>query len=151
MSITITKAVPDDAESISAIEKISFGDPWSEKAIRESLLSPAVTSFKALDGDGRICGYAFLMVAADEAELINIAVDLRHRRLGIGSALLSTILETAEKSGVCAVYLEVRMSNISARALYERFGFKLIGTRRNYYKNPTEDAVLMKKSPEETQ
>ena len=150
MNFTITNAFFEDACDISCIETRSFGDPWSEKSITEALRSELMHNFKAVDDSGRIIGYAFLSIVADEAELLNIAVDPEFRHIGIGNALIERVAEEIRANNVTSTYLEVRENNLAARSLYEKHGFSVIGIRKNYYSEPTEDAVIMKKTTEET-
>ena len=95
---------------------------------------------------GRVAAYAILWTVLDEGELANIAVrkDLRGR--GIGSGLLTRMLEVAEDSGLRSLNLEVRESNGRARDMYARRGFQEIGVRKGYYDGPREDARVLKKS-----
>ena len=150
MDLTITEASLADAHEIAEIEASSFTDPWSEKSIEESLASSAVTTYKAVS-DGMICGYASLMSVSGEGELINIAVRSYCRKNGIGQALMDKVAETAMERGIKSLYLEVRSMNIPARAMYEKNGFGIIGVRRTYYRNPSDDAIIMKKTIEEKQ
>jgi len=91
----------------------------------------------------RLAGYIVARETAGELHINNVAVRERYRRRGIGRALLSRIVEEAERLGVTTAFLEVRSGNIAAQALYEQCGFKGIARRSNYYSNPTEDAVVM--------
>ena len=91
----------------------------------------------------RLAGYIVARETAGELHINNVAVREHYRRQGIGSALLSRIVEEAERLGVTTAFLEVRSGNLAAQALYEQCGFKGIARRSNYYSNPTEDAVVM--------
>lgn len=145
MDYQIVKATADDAERISAIESIAFLDPWSEDMIRHSLESEMNEVYIALAPDGSTAGYAFLSVILDESTLENIAVHPAHRREGIAGALLGHIIDRARERGAEVMYLEVRRSNEAARSLYKSAGFEDIALRTNYYHNPVEDAVIMRK------
>ncbi|MBQ7715630.1 MAG: ribosomal protein S18-alanine N-acetyltransferase [Clostridia bacterium] len=142
--IVIDPTIPQDFPDICRIEKECFSDPWSEASLRSAALNPRFVSFTALYG-GKIAGYAFMFTIADECDILNIAVAEKARRLGIGAALLSALLEKAKERGSRNAYLEVRGSNTPAITLYEKFGFSPYGSRKGYYKDPPEDAVLMKK------
>ena len=150
MNITVTKASLSDADAIFAIEEKSFSNPWSYKSITESLDSPVIETLKAVDEKGRICGYATLMTVADQSEVLNIAVDSEYRRAGIGTALMNRMIDTAAEKNSTEIFLEVRESNIGAQTLYRKSGFSVIGVRKKYYSNPTEDAILMRKTSEES-
>ena len=150
MELKITRATINDAEDISEIENKSFSVPWSLKSIKESLDSPTISTIKAVDGTDKLVGYASLMQVADQAELLNIAVSTEHRREGIGKILLDSVIKTAESDCATEIFLEVRESNIAARTLYTKSGFEEIAVRKNYYTHPTENAIIMRKTPEET-
>ncbi len=138
---------PSDVPEVARIETTAFSTPWSEATFRSLLERSAVELWVAEWGD-QLAAYAILWTVLDEGELANIAVrsDLRGR--GIGSGLLSRMLEVAEDSGVRSLYLEVRESNALAREMYARRGFHEIGVRKAYYEGPREDARVLKKSLE---
>lgn len=92
---------------------------------------------------GKITGFAAFHHGGDEAELRNLAVEPAQQRQGIARALLSEGLRRMQQWGVRRVFLEVRTSNQAARALYDSLGFQLLYTRRNYYQNPPDDALVM--------
>ena len=138
---------PSDVPEVARIETTAFSTPWSEETFRSLLERSGVELWVAEWGD-QLAAYAILWSVLDEGELANIAVrsDLRGR--GIGSGLLSRMLEVAEDSGVRSLYLEVRESNALAREMYARRGFHEIGVRKAYYEGPREDARVLKKSLE---
>jgi ribosomal-protein-alanine acetyltransferase len=143
--VVLRPARVTDAAVLAAIEANVFPDAWSVDAFRESLRSPQTRVTVADDG-GDIIGYAVLFVAADEAELANIAVIAEARGRGIGRRLLEAALDNASAAGAGAIYLEVRASNTPAQRLYEQAGFVRIGERRGYYRDPDEDAWVMRRS-----
>lgn len=134
-----------DAAVLAAIEAAVFPDAWSVEAFRESLRSPH-TRVTVADVGGDLVGYAVLFVAADEAELANIAVVPEARGRGLGRRLLDAALDEAAAAGAHAVYLEVRASNTPAQQLYASAGFTRIGERRGYYRDPDEDAWVMRRA-----
>jgi len=138
---------PSDVPEVARIETTAFSTPWSEETFNSLLKRSGVELWVAEWGD-ELAAYAILWKVLDEGELANIAVrsDLRGR--GIGSGLLSRMLEVAEDSGVLSLYLEVRESNGLAREMYARRGFHEIGVRKGYYEGPREDARVLKKSLE---
>ena len=138
----IREATPNDISQIEEIEKSSFSKPWSEKWLTDEINKPDDFFWVATDGDN-ILGYAVVGKLGAEAELYNIAVDNAHRGRGIGNALMEHLKKEVSKGGVEKVFLEVRERNAAAISLYEKHGFKSVGRRRNYYREPTEDAVLM--------
>ena len=138
---------PSDVPEVARIEMAAFSTPWSEGTFRSLLDRSGVELWVAEWGD-QLAAYAILWRVLDEGELANIAVrsDLRGR--GIGSRLLSRMLEVARDSGVRSLYLEVRESNEHAREMYARRGFQEIGVRKDYYEGPREDARVLKKNLE---
>ncbi len=136
---------PSDVPEVARIETTAFSTPWSEETFNSLLKRSGVELWVAEWAD-ELAAYAILWKVLDEGDLANIAVrgDLRGR--GIGSGLLSRMLEVAEDSGVRSLYLEVRESNGLAREMYARRGFHEIGVRKGYYEGPREDARILKKS-----
>jgi ribosomal-protein-alanine N-acetyltransferase len=119
-----------------------FGDPWSKKDIFSYICSDTGMCFTALDGEEPIA-YVIGRKIPPEGEIYRIAVREDKRQRGIGYRLLSYALKTELGSGVETVFLEVRSKNDAARALYRAYGFKELGERKNYYKDPPDDAVVM--------
>jgi len=136
-----------DVREVARLETTAFSTPWSEGTFR-SLLDRAGVELWVAEWRDQLAAYAILWKVLDEGELANIAVrrDLRGR--GIGSGLLSRMLQVAEDSGVRSLYLEVRESNGRAREMYARRGFHEIGVRKGYYEGPREDARVLKKNLE---
>ena len=141
----IRRAHPDDATAIAEMEVNIFGDPWGKKDIFSYICSDTGMCFSALDG-GEVIGYIIGRKIPPEGEIYRIAVRPDRRQRGVGYRLLSYALKTERGSGVETVFLEVRESNIPARALYKAYGFNEISIRKNYYQNPTENAVIMIKN-----
>ncbi len=131
---------------ILEIENSSFSCPWSEKSFCDAVDSPNISICAAEDENDGICGFMCVLIIAGEAELLNIAVDEKHRGHGIGSYLMDHMIDLAGRNNVERIFLEVRESNTPARSLYEKYGFEIIGKRRRYYTKPVEDAVLMQKT-----
>ena len=133
-----------DVFTIAQMESEIFSDPWSVSSCRSAIENKSIYPVVAVDeASGRIVGYAFLMGAADEAEVLRIAVDAGHRRCGIGDLLMKEILQYGADDGYYFFYLEVRAGNLPAIALYRKWGFLLTGRRPDYYKNPREDALIL--------
>ena len=125
-----------------AIEQEVFSDPWSTQDFRDCV---AFAQFLVAEGDGgAILGYVVALDAVDEGEILNLAVAPTGRRAGLGRALVRQILEALSARGVQQVYLEVRDSNAPARALYTAHGFKEVGRRKQYYRRPVEDAIVLR-------
>lgn len=129
--------------ALAALERICFSDPWSENAFRAELGNPGARFMVAQDSAGMLLGYLGLHYVLDEGYIANIAVDPLFRRQGIGSALLEDAADFARQAGLAFLTLEVRKSNLGAQALYREHGFCPVGVRKNYYRDPAEDALLM--------
>lgn len=139
----IRSAVPADAAGLVAIERQAFSDPWSEASFREALASPWTFGLIA-ESARRPAGYLIAREVAGTGEVLNLAVAPEFRRCGIGGALLEAGLAALRRRKVDEVFLEVRESNISAQALYIGYGFRPVGQRAAYYRNPKEDALVLR-------
>ena len=136
-------------DEVLAIEKVSFSDPWSREMFRSELEVGGGTYARvAMRGD-TLAGYLLAVMVVDEAHLGNLAVHPSERRSGVGQRLLDDLLETAREKGVARVTLEVRESNQIARKFYYRNEFIDVAMRKNYYRNPVEDAIVMLRSLQE--
>jgi ribosomal-protein-alanine N-acetyltransferase len=138
----IRSAVPADAAPLVAIERRCFSDPWSENSFREALDSPWSFGLVAYSGTV-IAGYLIGREVAGTGEVLNLAVSPEFRRRGVARALLRAGITYLRKRRVEEVYLEVRESNRSAQALYLSAGFRPVGQRAAYYRNPKEDALVL--------
>ena len=119
-----------------------FSDPWSTQDFRDCVTFALF--LVAEEAGERIAGYVVALEAADEGEILNLAVAPAGRRRGLGRALVEAMLAALRTRGVQQVYLEVRESNASARALYASRGFKEAGRRKAYYRRPVEDAIVLR-------
>ena len=131
----------EDLPIIAEIERLSFSEPWSESAI-SILLSPENVGVVALDGD-RVAAYGGMTTVLDEGSVANVATHPDYRRRGLGRAIVAALQREALARGVTSVFLEVRVSNESARRLYEEMGFSVIGVRKGFYRRPSEDGLAM--------
>ena len=129
---------------IAELEKICFSDPWSERSIASELDNKLAFWLIAAEGD-RVAGYIGSQTVLDETDMMNVAVHPDFRRQGIAEALVNALVEHLKNMGSHCLTLEVRASNAPAFALYEKLGFVEIGRRRNYYRNPREDALILRK------
>jgi ribosomal-protein-alanine N-acetyltransferase len=143
--ITVRAAAEADLAAIHAIERLSFGDPWSLEGFRDLLEHPRAKMEVAIGADAEVLGYAVAWYVADESEIANIAVAPAARRNGVGALLLDRILRAAAAFGAKTVFLEVRESNEGARKLYEARDFAIAGRRVKYYRTPDEDALIMRR------
>lgn len=138
----IRNAQEADTAHIAKISAASFSEPWKENDFLDTLYHENVI-FLVAEEDG-IAGYGMLYCNLDEGEIPEIAVDAAHRGEGVGTFLLKEMLRQAHTRGVGDVYLEVRVSNVAAQRLYANVGFLEAGRRRDFYKNPTEDAFVLR-------
>lgn len=143
--VAVRAAVEEDLGAIHAIERESFGDPWSLGGFRDLLDHPRAKLEVAIGAGNELLGYAVAWYVADESEIANIAVAPHARRRGVGALLLDRILRAAAAFGAKTVFLEVRESNASARKLYEARQFAIAGRRLKYYRQPDEDALIMRR------
>ncbi len=129
---------------VAELEKLCFGDPWSANSIACELAHD-FSFWLVAEEDDRVVGYIGSQIAFPEADVMNVAVHPDHRRLGIGEILVDTLATELKHMSCTSLTLEVRASNAPAIALYEKLGFTQIGLRKNYYRNPKEDAIIMRK------
>lgn len=141
---TLRAAEPEDADAMGAIEARAFSDPWPASAFRDLIGHSHTRVQVAIDATGAIVGYCVMLHVLDEGEIANIAVAPEHRRRGIAQRLLDDALTAAIAQGLQAMFLEVRLSNEPARALYTSRGFAPVGRRRAYYREPVEDALVLR-------
>lgn len=134
----------DDVDAVLAIEQVVQRFPWTRGNFADALDSGYLCRVNETE-EGGIRGYAILMPAADEAELLNIGVAQAEQRKGLGRVMLEEMLNVARDRNMERVFLEVRSSNVAAIALYRSVGFSEIGVRRGYYQNVngSEDALMM--------
>lgn len=138
----IVPICPEDAKGLAELDREVFSVPWSEKSFLDECKNQLAVYFIAKDKE-KIVGYAGFWHVADEGDITNIAVLPSYRRRKIASSLLEEMIKEAKKRQLALLTLEVRCSNTPAINLYEHFGFKVIGKRKMYYTNPTEDAFIM--------
>ena len=129
---------------IAQLEKLCFSDPWSESSVASELNNRLAFWLVALDGD-TVAGYVGSQSVLDEADMMNIAVHPNYRRQGIGRDLVLALSDALKEKGIRGLMLEVRASNAPAIALYEQLGFRQVGMRPNYYRNPKENALILRK------
>lgn len=135
----------DDLAAVEAIERSVYTHPWTIGNFTDSL--EAGYQCWILEREGCIAGYTLVMIAVDEAHLLNLSIAAPLQRQGLGSELLRFVIKLARDHAAQTIYLEVRKSNAAGRALYAQHGFAEIGVRRDYYPAGAtrEDAVTMEK------
>lgn len=146
---TIRPLRVEAAEACAAIHRTGFAHPWSAGEFTSLLASPTTLASAALDpASGRLRGFALSRLAADEAEILTVAVDPALRGAGVGRDLMREHLARAALSGARTIFLEVDPDNAPAVALYRRFGFRDVGRREGYYRRPEGApgaAIVMRK------
>ena len=129
---------------VAALEKLCFSDPWSEASITSELENP-LSLWLIAEENGAVCGYVGSQTVLDETDMMNIAVHPDCRRKGIAAALITELVSRLKARGSRILRLEVRESNLPAIALYKAMGFTQLGLRKNYYRNPKENALILGK------
>ena len=136
---------PEHIQQVAELEKLCFSDPWSEKSIATELDCRLSCWLVALEAD-QVIGYVGSQTVIDESDMMNIAVHPDHRRRGVAEALVERLSDALRLRGSKALTLEVRVSNEPAIRLYEKLGLSQVGRRPNYYRNPKEDALILRKA-----
>lgn len=140
----IVKMNESHVPQIALLEKLCFNDPWSENSIASELGNRLSLWLVALDGD-KVIGYVGSQTVLGETDMMNIAVHPDYRKQGIGTALIVGLIGALEQRGSHSLMLEVRASNERAISVYKRLDFFEVGRRKNYYRNPKEDAMILRK------
>ena len=140
----ITEMNAAHVPQVAELERICFADPWSEKSVASELDNKWALWLVAVE-DVRVIGYIGSQTSIDETDVMNVAVHPDFRRRGIAESLIIRLVEELKNRGSHALMLEVRASNAPAIALYEKLGFLQVGCRKNYYRNPKEDALILRK------
>lgn len=142
--ITITPMTEAHIKDVAVLEAICFADPWSENSVASELTNPLSCWLVALEAD-RVVGYIGSQTVMGETDMMNVAVHPEHRRKGVAESLIRALIRALKEHESHCLTLEVRTSNAAAIALYEKLGFFEAGRRRNYYRNPKEDALILRK------
>lgn len=137
--------IPADLPRVADIEQRAIPAPWALAQLQEEIDAANSMALVAEDG-GSLCGYAFYRVCPPECELLHVVVAPQWRRQNVASSLLRQGFTALSHLGCTDCYLEVRQSNLAARSLYERMGFFQTGTRKQYYHQPDEDALLLSRN-----
>ena len=139
-----TEMKAEHVPQVAQLEKLCFADPWSEMSIASELRS--IWSYWVVAvRDNEVVGYIGSQSSIDESDVMNVAVHPDWRRRGIAEGLIDNLVAELKSRGSHALLLEVRASNAPAISLYEKKGFVQVGCRKNYYRNPKEDALILRK------
>lgn len=136
-----------DLDAVREIERRSFSTPWPAHAYPAEIETNRLAHYRVARLDGRIVAFAGIWLMLDEAHVTTFAVHPDFRRRSIGERLLLEMLEVAIANGGREATLEVRLSNVAARKLYEKYGFRPVGLRPRYYSDDNEDALIMTTEP----
>lgn len=145
--MNIRRMTLDDISQVVEIERASFSNPWSENSFRSELTQNEHSYFFVADEANRVIGVLGYWFIIDECHISTVAVRPEWRRRGVGQSLLSYALAQGMKQGALMATLEVRISNAAAIDLYQKFGFKIVGQRKRYYRDNGEDALIMTVEP----
>lgn len=140
--LAIRRMKETDISEVARLEQELFPDPWSEKALKESFDQKQTLLLAACEGR-ELIGYLILYFVLEEGEIARIAVTPSHRRQGVGGRLLLELEDLCVDNGITKLLLDVRESNGPAISFYTSYGFAQDGIRRNFYRNPQEDGILM--------
>ena len=140
----ITKMKDDHVSQVAQLEKLCFSDPWSENSVASELENP-LSLWLVAEENGAVAGYVGSQTVFPETDMMNIAVTPERRREGIAEVLVDSLVVELKRIGSDSLTLEVRVSNTPAISLYQKLGFHEAGLRKNYYRNPREDALILRK------
>ena len=132
-----------DLRAVLEIEHASFSTPWSFQAFTAELRDNEYARYFCLEEDGRVIGYMGLWYIIDEGHITNVAIAPDHRNQGLGEVLIRSVMQAMIGEGMERMTLEVRVSNTTAKRLYEKLGFVAAGIRKGYYADTGEDALIM--------
>jgi ribosomal-protein-alanine N-acetyltransferase len=143
VAIVVDRMTVDDLIAVHVIERESFSTPWPEHAYRQEIEQNRLAHYVVARYGNEIVGFAGIWLLVDEAHITTFATRTAWRRQGIGERLLVALLDLSLARGAKEATLEVRPSNIPAKRLYEKYGFKVVGVRPRYYSDNNEDALIM--------
>jgi len=141
--VFLRRADRDDLAALVALDAAASVHPWNAAQVAAELERAPPDSVLALDGSRGLRAWCALRLAVGELTILNLAVAPGNRRRGFGRFLLDAALRAGERGGARRALLEVRASNVAARTLYAHFGFAPLGVRKDYYRQPTEDALVL--------
>ena len=142
--MTIENMRMEHIAQIAKLEQLCFSDPWSEKSIASEIENELACWLVCMN-EGRLSGYVGSQTVLGETDMMNVAVHPDDRRKGIAEALVIELMNQLKQHGSHSLTLEVRASNIPAQNLYKKLGFTQVGKRPRYYRNPREDALILRK------
>ena len=147
LKLRIEPMTLDDLPAVHAIEHLSFSTPWPDDAYRSEIQTNRLATYVVARSGEDVVGFGGIWLMVDEAHITTFAVHPDWRRQGIGERLLVTLLDVSIARHAREATLEVRLSNVAARRLYEKYGFRPVGLRPRYYSDNGEDALIMTTEP----
>ena len=141
--LIVRRAEAKDVDRIAELEIECFTTPWTRESVYQDVVENPRALYVVAEIEGLVIGYAGIWSIVDEGHITNVAVDPKFRKLHVGSAIISVLLDVTQKAGIERHTLEVRRSNEAAIKLYEKFGFEVAGERKGYYQDEGEDALIM--------
>jgi ribosomal-protein-alanine N-acetyltransferase len=147
LKVRIDRMTVDDLPAVQEIERVSFLTPWPSQAYRSEIETNRLAAYLVAWSGAEIVGYGGIWLMVDEAHVTTFAVHPDWRRQRIGERLILALLDEAIRRGAREATLEVRLSNLAARRLYEKYGFRPAGLRPRYYTDDNEDALIMTTDP----
>ncbi len=142
--MVVRKMTYPDLEEAYQIEKDSFSSPWTFELMKNEM-DHVFASYYVAETGGEILGFGGIYIVLDEATIVNLAVKREVRRSGIAKKLMNILIDECTTKNVKHIFLEVREKNEAAILLYDRFGFEVIEKRKNYYNDPVDHALIMRK------
>ena len=143
MNLNIRKMTVEDVPAVTALDQMSFSLPWPERSFRFEVTGNPASRCWVAEVDGRVVGMIVAWLFVDEVHIATIATHPDFRRQGIAQKLLIHTLRYTYDEGAVSSFLEVREGNLVAQEMYRKFGYKVSGRRKRYYKDNDEDAILM--------
>ncbi len=142
--MTIDLATHADLDALVEVHRESFANPWTREMFAQELRQPGLSRVDVLRlPDAPVAGFCVSWTVEDELHINTLAIRTSHRRRGLATMLLRAVLKEAASYGAARATLDVRVSNVAALALYQRLGFEIAATRRDYYTNPVESAFIL--------
>jgi len=143
MNSNIRRMTLEDVTAVIELENLSFSLPWPERSFRFELTENSASRCWVVELDGKIVAMLVAWLMVDEAHIATISTHPDVRRQGIAKKLLAHALQYMKSEGAVSSFLEVRAGNVAAQEMYRKFGYKVSGRRKRYYKDNDEDAILM--------
>ena len=140
---TIETMTLNDIKDVVSIENLSFSTPWSENAFKLELTNNKHALYRVIKVNGKVIAYGGMWLLFDEAHITNIAVHPEYRGCGFGNIIVEDMINCCKNAEISAMTLEVRVGNEAAVNLYKKYGFVSVATRKGYYQDTGEDAIIM--------